>query len=74
LYILENLQIQVAPGATCKTCPSSTGTLGDDSVTSNHILKNRKKNGKEVVKEKTQYSGNLLLEKFRRKSVRRARI
>jgi hypothetical protein len=29
LYILENLQIQVAPGATCKTCPSSTGPLSD---------------------------------------------
>jgi hypothetical protein len=43
LYNLEILQIQVAPGATFKTYPSSTGPLQLDCVTSNHILLKRKK-------------------------------
>ncbi len=43
MYILENLQIQVAPGAICKTCPSSTGPLSFGQCDWNHIKRKMEK-------------------------------
>jgi hypothetical protein len=51
LYILETLQIQVVPGPTCKTCPSSTGPSVMDSVTSNHIFKEEKMEKRKKTKK-----------------------
>jgi hypothetical protein len=42
LYILENLQIQVAPGATYKTAHLQLVPSALDSVTWNHIFKRKK--------------------------------
>jgi hypothetical protein len=57
LYILENLQIQVAQGATYKTCPSSTGPLSLDSVTTNLHFKKKKMEKGERKKRRILLNG-----------------
>jgi hypothetical protein len=51
LYILENLQIQVAPGATFKTCHLQLVPSSLDSVTSNHIFEEKKRQKKKKNEE-----------------------
>jgi hypothetical protein len=49
LYILENLQIQLDPGATFKTCPSSTNPL---SAGQRDIEQHFSRKKKETAKKK----------------------